>query len=180
MKGTPFGKVASSTLQSKEELFFAGRGIYGGQVSAATSNLKLLTAPLVGALLGAIEEGTVFFVLTITDEHLHDWLLSADLWVQLAVVIGMIFGGVLGGIIGLVVALRNAQRREGFWLGIGIGLIGAVFVVFRTFPSDEWGIVALSFVPAGASIGFLSAIVTSRRSKPQQTATARPSHRIFD
>ena len=131
--------------------------------------------------MGAIEEGTVFLILSIIDEHLHDYWFSGVEWIYLGAAIGMIFGGVLGGIIGLVVALRNARGRDGLLLGSGIGLAAAVLLVVRIFPPDDmWGIVALSFVPAGASIGFLSAVVTGRRSKPQRTATARPSHRIFD
>ena len=143
--------------------------------------IRLLTAPLVGALVGAIEEGTVFLILTITDPHRNEYWFNSDDFIYLAAALGMIFGGVLGGITGLVVALRNARGREGLWLGIGIGLAGAVVIVIRTYPPpDMWGIVALSFIPAGASIGFLSAVLTDRRSKPQQATAARPSHRILD
>ena len=132
-------------------------------MSAATSNLRLLTAPLVGALVGAIEEGTVFLILTITDPHRNEYWFTGDEFTYLAAAIGMFFGGVLGGIIGLVVALRNARGREGFWLGVGIGLASTVFLVLRTFPpADQEAIVALSFVPAGASIGFLSAVLTKQ------------------
>jgi len=130
-------------------------------VSAATATIRLITAPLVGALVGAIEEGAVFLILTIIDPHRNHYWFNSDDFIYLAAAIGMIFGGVLGGIIGLVVALRNARGREGLWLGIAIGLAGAVFIVLRTFPpGDQEGIVALSFIPAGASIGYLSAVFT--------------------
>ena len=131
--------------------------------------------------MGAIEEGTVFLILTIIDEHLHDYWFSGVEWIYLGAAIGMIFGGVLGGIIGLVVALRNARGRDGLWLGLLIGLAGAVFIGIRTYPSEGMDmIVALSFIPAGASIGFLSAVLTGRRSKPQPATPDSPSHRIFD
>src|ERR1041384_5791273 len=100
---------------------------------------RLGTAPFVGALVGALEIGSVFTVLTIIDVRHGAYAgINNDL-IYLGAFYGMIFGGFIGGVIGLIVALRDARARGGLLLGSLIGLAFAILVFVRTWPpDDEW------------------------------------------
>ena len=153
---------------------------------------RLIIALCVGIVVGAVEEAILFAVLTLLESDS-----GVDQWVFLAVTIGMIGGGFIGGIIGLAVGLRNSRTREGLLLGSAIGLGFTILIAIRTGASlidlviGPWGnpvehydtIVALSTIPVGASIGFLSALSIAPDKEPHATpAEAEPSrsHRIFD
>lgn len=153
---------------------------------------KLIVAPCVGIVVGALAEGILFGVLTLLDSSSTGFE-----WAFLGAMIGAIVGGFIGGLIGLIVALRNSRTGEGMLLGSAIGLGFAILIAIRTGASlvdivigpwgdpveNYWTIVALSMIPAGASIGFLSAFSIAPGKEPPATpAEAEPgrSHRIFD
>jgi O-antigen ligase len=141
---------------------------------------RLLTAPFVGALAGALEEGAVFVILTIIDTRdKHYVFMNGDEMISVAAAIGIILGGIVGGVIGLVVALGNAGGRSGWFLGSLIGLAFAILIMIRTGSEENWTIVALTVIPAGASIGLLSAVVTAPRKGPPPTADVDRSRRIL-
>jgi hypothetical protein len=151
---------------------------------------RLITAPCVGIVVGALELGTLFAVLTMLDPCTGCFLGGGSSeWAYFIGTFGMIGGGVLGGIIGLVVALRDAHGRSGLLLGGAIGLGFTILVAIRTVsPGDlfdpfgnPWSTVAFSLLPLGASIGFLSAVATvpSKEPRPAEAEPSR-SHRIFD
>lgn len=92
---------------------------------------------------------------------------------------------------------QDSRTREGLLLGSAIGLGFTILIAIRTGASlidlviGPWGnpvehydtIVALSTIPVGASIGFLSALSIAPDKEPHATpAEAEPSrsHRIFD
>ena len=141
---------------------------------------RLITAPFIGVLIGALEQGAVFAILTIIDQDEHHYVLfNGEEMVYIAAFIGMVLGGFMGGLIGLVVALRNSDGRGGLLLGGLIGLAFMVLLIIRVGIGDMWNIVELTLIPAGASIGFLSAIATAPRKGPSATADVNRSGRIF-
>ena len=141
---------------------------------------RLITAPCIGFLIGALEEGSVFAILTIIDQREHHYVfLNGEEGVYLAAVIGMILGGFMGGLIGLVVALKSSDGRSGLLLGGLIGLAFMALLVIRVGFGEMWNIVEVTLIPAGASIGFLSAVATAPRKGPSATADVNKSGRIF-
>jgi hypothetical protein len=138
---------------------------------------RLVTAPCVGALLGALEGGTVFTILTIIDVQHGAYAGVNNELIYVGTLVGMIFGGLVGGVIGLSVALMNVGTVRGLVLGTLIGLAFAVFVVIRTWPLDDfWSTIAVSVVFGGASVGLVSAFLTRRQT---QSAASRKSGRIL-
>ena len=117
---------------------------------------RLVTAPCLGALLGALEGGTVFTILTVIDvQHGAPAGVDNEL-IYLGTLLGMIFGSVVGGVIGVSVALTKAGAVRRLWLGGLIGLGFALLVAIRVWPLDDaWTVVAISVVPGGASVGLL-------------------------
>lgn len=142
---------------------------------------RLVTAPCVGALLGALEAGTVFTILTVIDVQNGAYAGVNNELVYLGTVLGMISGTIVGGLIGLSVALMNAGAARGLWLGSLIGLAFALFVVIRIgWPLDDpYAVVAISVVPGGASVGLLCGLLPRARRQPQPAADSRKSGRIL-
>ncbi len=143
----------------------------------AIKMLRLITAPLVGLLLGALEGGIVFTILTIIDIRRHPPIIfGGDAGIYLGAIAGIILGSVCGAAIGLVVALLNAGGRRGLLLGSAMGLVIMIYLFVTAGPRDEMmRTLALIVVPAGASIGFVSAVLTAGRKHPQPS----PEPRIF-
>lgn len=143
--------------------------------------MRLITAPAVGLILGAIEGGIVFAILTIIDiQRNPPVIFGGEEGVYLGAIIGMILGGIGGAAIGLAVALRNARGRDGLWLGGAMGLAMMIYLFATTSYREEvMRTLALIVVPAGASIGLVSAVLTGGRKQPQPSPESRRSHRIF-
>ena len=143
--------------------------------------MRLITAPAVGLLLGAIEGGIVFAILTKIDIERHPPVIfGGDEGIYLGAVVGLIFGGIGGAAIGLAVALLNARARRGLLLGAAMGFAMMIYLyATTTYREDMMRTLALIAVPAGASIGLVSAVLTDRRKQPQPTPEPRKSHRIF-
>ncbi|HKV37126.1 MAG TPA: hypothetical protein VJP89_22485 [Pyrinomonadaceae bacterium] len=149
---------------------------------------RLITAPCVGIVVGALELGTLFGVPPLFDSCQGCFLGSGSDWAYLFATFGMIGGGIIGGIIGLAVAVKDANGRSGLFLGCAIGFAVTVLVGMRARVFDDplanWVTVALVFVPMGASIAFLSAVATAPSKEPptMRPAEAEPSrsHRIFE
>ena len=141
---------------------------------------RLVTAPCLGAFLGALQGGTVFTILTVIDVQNGAFAGVNDELIYLGTVLGLIFGSVVGGVIGLTVALMNAGAVRGLVLGTLIGLAFALLVIIRVGANDEaWTTVAISVVPGGASVGLLSAFLTGARRQRQPLADAPKSGRIL-
>ena len=77
-----------------------------------------------------------------------------------------------------IVALKDARGLGGLLIGTAIGFACAVFIVSRVGldePVDNpWTILALFSIPAGASMGFLSAVATGSNKAPQPKPAAAP------
>ena len=69
---------------------------------------RLITAPCLGAFLGALQGGTVFTILTVIDVQNGAPAAVDNKLIYLGTLLGMIFGSVVGGLIDLSVALVNA------------------------------------------------------------------------
>ena len=143
--------------------------------------MRLITAPAVGLLLGAIEGGIVFAILTLIDiERNPPVIFGGDEGVYLGAIVGIIFGGIGGAAIGLAVALRDARGRGGLWLGGAMGLAMMIYLfATTTYREEMMRTLALIVVPAGASIGLVSSVLTGGRKQPQSSPEPRKSHRIF-
>jgi hypothetical protein len=141
---------------------------------------RLVTAPFVGALVGALEGGIVFTVMTIIDVRRGAYAGIDNDLIYLGAIYGMIFGGFVGGVTGLIVALRDARGRGGLLLGTAIGFACAIFIYVRVGPLDDmWTMLALIVIPGAASMGLMSAILTASRKKSAPPATTNNSHRII-
>jgi len=69
---------------------------------------RLLTAPLVGAIVGAVEGGIVFRTLTVIDSRSGPWLGGDETTIMIGFVVGLIVGGFAGVVIGIIVALTKS------------------------------------------------------------------------
>lgn len=151
--------------------------------------IRLIAAPCVGAVVGLLAEGAIFAVMSVGSHKPGNFPPLGAEWVFFVATWGMAFGGILGGIIGLIVALADLRGHAGFVLGSAIGFAMAVLMLLRVGLEEPWAIfVALSTAPAGASMGFLSAVSTMSNKEPQPFAEPntqpsvepRRSGRIFE
>jgi hypothetical protein len=111
--------------------------------------------------VGALETGTVFTIQTVIDVRQGAFAGPNNEMVYLGAIYGIIFGGFFGGVIGLIVALRDAHGRDGLLLGSAIGLVCSISLFIRLSPLGDFGtVLVLGVLPAGASIGFLSGVLT--------------------
>ena len=131
-------------------------------------------------LLGAIEGGIVLSIVAFIDIGRHPpVLLDVTAGVYLGAVVGVIFGGLVGAVIGLAVAIWNIRGRGGLWLGGAMGLAIMIYLFATTnYYDDVIRALALIAVPAGASIGFVYAVLTGRK-QPPPSPEPRKSHRLF-
>lgn len=166
----------------KRDGFVPNRGI-------AELMKRLITAPCVGIVVGAVELGAFLAALTMIDTCQGCFLGSGSDWAYYFGTLGMIAGGVIGGIIGLVVALTDAHARRALLLGTAIGFGFAMLIVLRngslsdllSDPLEDFGsMVPLILVPMGASTGFLSAVATAPSKEPQPRVEPSRSGRIFE
>jgi len=123
---------------------------------------RLLTAPSVGAFVGAIEGGIVFRTLTVIDSRSGPWLGGNDTSIMMGLVVGLILGGIAGAAIGVIVALSKARWLLGLLIGTLAGLMIAACIFLSGTP-DENILRALGglSIPCLGSVGLLSAVLTS-------------------
>ena len=142
--------------------------------------MRFITAPFVGAFVGALEGGIVFAILVIFDVERGRPSGWDDPWLPLITLYGTIFGGFVGFVIGLLVALRNAGGRDGLLIGAGIGVVCSIYLLMKV-GLGHYGYVALEVIvlPAAASMGFLSAVLTAGRKERESSAEPYRSRRII-
>jgi len=120
---------------------------------------RLLTAPSVGAFVGAIEGGIVFRTLTVIDSRSGPWLGGNDTSIMIGLVLGLILGSIAGAAIGVIVAVSKARWLLGLLIGTLAGLMIAAYI-FLTSTRDENILRALG----GLSIPCLDQLVYSQQS----------------
>ena len=142
--------------------------------------MRFITAPIVGALVGALEGGIVFAMLVIIDVEAGRPSGWDDPWLPLVTLWGTIFGGFVGFVIGLLVALRNAGGRDGLLIGAGVGVVCSIYLLMK-LGLGHYGYVTLEVIvlPAAASMGFLAAVLTAPRKKPEPATEPYRSGRII-
>ena len=129
---------------------------------------RIAVTTLVGALLGAVEGAVVFCVVLVLESSEGQMLGGVDSWILPILIIGLICGATFGGIIGVVVSLLRARVANGLAVGSGLGLMAVLGVVLIGFPTDYITILlVLAAVSGGASIGLVTALVTSRAQTTQ-------------
>jgi hypothetical protein len=138
---------------------------------------SIAVTTLVGALLGAIEGGVVFCLMLVLETGEGQMLGGVNSWIVPVLIIGLICGAIFGGIIGLVVSLLRAQATKGVAVGSGVGLMVVLVVILIGFPLDYITmLLVLAVVLGGASIGLVTAVLTSRA----QMTAANDSRKIVD
>ena|SRR5690349_7175448 len=141
---------------------------------------RLVTAPGIGLVAGALEGGIVFTILTIIDVQRGKPAGVDNKMIYLGTVLGIILGGFVGAVIGLVVALGNAGGRGGLVIGSLAGVALAIYVFRGTGPYDDLiRILAVIVFPAAQSMGLLSAVLTSQRKEPEPSVQSQHSHRVI-
>ena len=116
-----------------------------------------------GALLGAIEGAAIFgFVLVLESREGH-MLGGLDTWLLLVLIMGGIVGLIFGGILGLIIALLRAPLPTGVAIGVGLAALVILVLILMGFPLDYLTLVlAMAAMIGGASIGLVTAQITSR------------------
>lgn len=123
---------------------------------------RLLTAPSVGAFVGAVEGGIVFRTLTVIDSRSGPWLGGNETTIMIGFVLGLIVGGFAGVVIGIIVALTKARWLLGLSIGTVAGFMIAAYIIITGSP-DEHILRMLGglSIPCLGSVGLLSAVLTS-------------------
>ena len=130
--------------------------------------------------MGALEGGIVFTILTSLDVEPVVFGGSNNEMVYLAATYGIILGGIVGGVIGLLVGVTNARGRGGLLIGSLIGVVLSIYVFADAGARENLvKILAVIILPAAASIGLVSAVLTASRREPQPSSESDKSHRIF-
>ncbi|HXQ34523.1 MAG TPA: hypothetical protein VN843_10975 [Anaerolineales bacterium] len=141
---------------------------------------RFITAPCVGLVVGALEGGIVFTILTLIDVERGKSPGINNEMIYLSTWLGIIFGGFVGGVIGLVVAVSNSQLRGGLVIGSLAGVALAVHIFRGTGPYDDLArTLAVIVIPAAQSMGLLSAVLTARRKGPPPSTESHHSHCII-
>ena len=141
---------------------------------------RLVTAPAVGLLIGAVEGGIVFLVLTIIYVDQASMVRIDDGRIYEAAIYGTIFGSFAGALIGLIVALKDVRGRGGLFIGSLIGILLSIYILKDAGPHDDfWRILAILALPSACSMGFLSAALTVSREELRSSAGSDKSHRII-
>ena len=125
---------------------------------------RLITAPCTGALAGALEGGIVFAVLSIIEVKQGAFSGVNNELIYVVILLGVIMGTIVGGVIGLFIALLNAGSRQGLLLGLLVGLALSIYLfVTSGYHDNIRRMLAVIVVPAAASTGLISAILTASR-----------------
>lgn len=145
---------------------------------------RFLTAPAVGLLVGALEGGIVFTIMTLIEVERGVWAGADNELVYLATALGIFFGGIVGAVIGFVVAVSKAGIRGGLVIGTLAGVALSIYVFRGTGPYDDVArTLALIVFPAAQSVAVLSAVLSgvlsSRRKQPSPSTESHHSHRII-
>lgn len=141
---------------------------------------RLLTAPCVGLVVGALEGGIVFTILTIIDVQRGKPAGVNNEMIYLGTWLGVILGGFVGAVIGLVVALCDAGGRGGLVIGSLAGVALAIYLFHGTGPYDDlMRMLAVIVLPVAQSMGLFSAVLTARRKESQPPMDSHHSHRII-
>jgi hypothetical protein len=103
-----------------------------------------------------------------------------DELIYVAILAGVIMGAIVGGVIGLIVALLNAGSLRGLLLGAFVGLALSIYLFVTTsYQNDIRRMLAVLVVPATASTGLISALLTARRKEQQPSTESHSAHRII-
>jgi|GEM_PF-5891202 len=141
---------------------------------------RLITAPCVGASTSALEGGIIFAILSNIEVEQGAFSGVNDELIYVAILFGVIMGIIVGRVIGLIVALLNAGSLRGLLLGILVGIALSFYLFVTTsYQNDIRRMLAVIVVPAAASTGFISAILTAGRKVQQPSTESHSSHRII-
>ena len=123
---------------------------------------RLLTAPLVGAIVGALEGGIVFRTLTVIDSRSGLWMGGNETTIMIGFVLGLIVGGFAGVVIGIIVALMKARWLLGLLIGTVAGFMIAAYIFITGSPEEHiLRMMGGLSIPCLGSVGLLSAVLTS-------------------
>jgi len=141
---------------------------------------RLVTAPCVGALAGALEGGIIFAILSNIELEQGAFMGVNNELIYVVILIGVIMGIIVGGVIGLIVALLNAGSLRGLLLGLLVGIALSIYLfITTTYQEDIKRMLAVIVVPAAASTGLFSALLTAGRKVEQRATESHHSHRII-
>lgn len=141
---------------------------------------RLITAPCVGALTGALEGGIIFAILSSIEVEQGAFTGVNNELIYVVIVLGIIMGIIVGGVIGLIVALLNARGLRGLLLGLLVGIALSIYLFITTsYQNDIKRMLAVIVVPAAAITGLISAILTVGRKEQRPSAESHSSHRII-
>jgi hypothetical protein len=141
---------------------------------------RLVKAPLVGAVVGALEGGIVFALLSTIEVEQGAYSGVNDELIYVAILMGVIIGIIVGGVIGLIVALLNAGSLRGLLLGFLVGLALSIYLfVTSSYQNDIVRMLAVIVIPAAASTGLISAVLSAGRKEQQPSSESPRSHRII-
>ncbi|HKR21428.1 MAG TPA: hypothetical protein VJS17_02490 [Pyrinomonadaceae bacterium] len=126
--------------------------------------MRFVTAPCIGLLVGALEGGIVFAILTIIDvQRATGQGIDTEL-LYLTTTSGIVYGSIVGAVIGVVVALRDAGGLGGLVIGSLAGVALAIYIIYDTPRFDDFmRTLAVIVFPAAQSIGLLSSGLSARR-----------------
>ena len=126
---------------------------------------RLVTGTLTGGVISGLCVATVSWIVIFNSDPGFGVEGPHPAWAHLAAVIGALMGFFVGLPLRLVITLVNQGKIVGTFLGILEGLILLVWgsqtgghpdIVYPTVP------LLISFLPAGAVSGFLTALIVSR------------------
>lgn len=141
---------------------------------------RLVKAPFVGAVAGALEGGIVFAILSTIEVEQGAYSGVNDELIYVAILMGVIMGIIVGGVIGLIVALLKAGSLRGLLLGFLVGLALSIYLfVTSSYQNDIVRMLAVIVIPAAASTGLISAVLTAGRKEQQPSSESPRSHRII-
>lgn len=120
--------------------------------------------------MGALEGGIVFSGLMVIESRAGFLFGDASDWLIPTFIMGLVCGVIAGGVIGVLVALLDAPGSLGASIGSIVGLVLGLAIFVATTPLDQTiRLLAILVIPAGGSIGLLSAVLTAGRKASRQS-----------
>jgi hypothetical protein len=91
-----------------------------------------LTGLLFGGLWGGLVGAILIGLHTYFDDTSYFWG-TPRMWMWFFMIMGLLWGAVVGGSLGAVIGATHADRRTGILIGLAIGLLIAVVLIYGCY-----------------------------------------------
>jgi hypothetical protein len=124
-----------------------------------------LTGLLFGGLWGGLVGAILVGLHTYFDDSSYFWG-TPRMWVWFFMIMGLMWGSVVGGSLGAVIGATHADRRTGIIIGLAIGLLIAVVLLYGCYDCIDPLVFAMIVIVSCSILGWLISSTLQARDRP--------------